>query len=282
MWLLFFIFFMIVGCFFFLNLFVGVVISTFNSEHDKLGGNDLLTEKQKEWIELRLLVLRSAPQRRLKEPESKYRAPFFRVMSHPHFENSISVMIVLNTFVLFLKWYEQPEHLDFACDIMNYIFTAIFLTECIIKMVSMTPRLYFKEGWNIFDFVIIWGSLISIFISLNTSLSLRGAISIMRSFRILRLLRLIKRGKSLQLIFNTLVITMHSLANIGALLLLFIYMFAILGMILFGNVMRNNVMNDYINFENFVNAYMTLFVVATGDSWDQITMSFAYERSTTN
>ena len=60
-WVFFFIVFIIVGAFFFLNLFVGVVISTFNSEHDKLGGNDLLTEKQKEWIDLRLLVLRSTP-----------------------------------------------------------------------------------------------------------------------------------------------------------------------------------------------------------------------------
>jgi len=49
-WVIFFIIFIIVGAFFFLNLFVGVVISTFNSEHEKLGGNDLLTEKQKEWI----------------------------------------------------------------------------------------------------------------------------------------------------------------------------------------------------------------------------------------
>lgn len=44
-WVIFFVIFMIVGSFFFLNLFVGVVISTFNTEHDKLGGNDLLTEK---------------------------------------------------------------------------------------------------------------------------------------------------------------------------------------------------------------------------------------------
>ena len=44
-WVIFFIVFIIVGGFFFLNLFVGVVISTFNSEHEKLGGNDLLTEK---------------------------------------------------------------------------------------------------------------------------------------------------------------------------------------------------------------------------------------------
>ena len=76
-WIFFFIVFIIVGAFFFLNLFVGVVISTFNSEHDKIGGNDLLTEKQKEYIELRLLVLRSAPARKLRKPEGKIRAFFY-------------------------------------------------------------------------------------------------------------------------------------------------------------------------------------------------------------
>lgn len=65
LWIFYFILFIIVGSFFFINLFVGVVISTFNSEHDKLGGNDLLTEKQKEWIDLKLLVLRSSPMMKL-------------------------------------------------------------------------------------------------------------------------------------------------------------------------------------------------------------------------
>lgn len=58
-WIIFYMVFMIVVCFFFLNLFVGVVVSNFNSEADKIGGNNLLTEKQKEWIDLKLLVLRS-------------------------------------------------------------------------------------------------------------------------------------------------------------------------------------------------------------------------------
>ena len=78
-WVMFFIVFTVVGAFFFLNLFVGVVISTFNTEHDKLGGNDLLTEKQKEWIELRLLVLRSTPLRKFNEPKNCFRAIFFKI-----------------------------------------------------------------------------------------------------------------------------------------------------------------------------------------------------------
>jgi hypothetical protein len=47
-----------------------VVVSTFNAEQDKLGGNDLLTEKQREWIDLKLLVLRAAPIQRIKPPEN--------------------------------------------------------------------------------------------------------------------------------------------------------------------------------------------------------------------
>lgn len=84
------------------------------------------------------------------------------------------------------------------------------------------------------------------------------------------------------LIFNTIVITLQQLANIGLLLLLFIFMYSIIGMIIFGRVKRNHVMDDYINFENFFNAFITLFVVATGDTWEEIQISFAMERRPSN
>ncbi len=96
---------MIVGSFFFLNLFVGVVISTFNIEHDKIGGNNLLTEKQKEWIDLRLLVLRSEPMRKLRPPENRFRAQLFRIQENKWFENFTTCAIIANTAVLMVKWY---------------------------------------------------------------------------------------------------------------------------------------------------------------------------------
>ena len=178
-----------------------------------------------------------------------------------------------------IKWYEQPHFIDFTAEIMNYCFTAVFIAEAFIKLAGIGPRVYFADGWNLFDFIIIVGSFVSIFISANTTLEIRGAINIMRSFRILRLLRLIKRGKSLQLIFNTFVVTLHALANIGGLLLLFIFMYSILGMIIFGEVKRNGVMNNYLNFETFVNSFITLFVAATGDTWNDITAAFSHSNS---
>ena len=55
------------------------------------------------------------------------------------------------------------------------------------------------------------------------------------------------------------------------------FMYAILGMILFGETMRVGSMNDYVNFENFQNAFVTLFIVATGDNWNNIMPSFETE-----
>jgi hypothetical protein len=119
-------------------------------------------------------------------------------------------------------------------------------------------------------------------ISSSTSVEIK-AITILRAFRILRLLRLLKRGgKSLYLIFNTFVMTMQSLANIGSLLLLLMYIYSIVGMIYFGEVKRSQSMNDYINFETFTNAFITLFTVATVDSWNYTMMAIGAARSPKN
>jgi len=51
LWALFFIAFILFGSLFIMNLFVGVVINTFNEENDKLGQDHLLTETQREWVQ---------------------------------------------------------------------------------------------------------------------------------------------------------------------------------------------------------------------------------------
>jgi Ion transport protein len=88
-WIMFFVTFMVIGCFVFLNIFVAVVINTFNSEQDRVGGSDLLTEKQKEWIDMRLLVLRAAPIKKITEPQNTFRRWCFRIMEHKRFESFI-------------------------------------------------------------------------------------------------------------------------------------------------------------------------------------------------
>ena len=83
-----------------------------------------------------------------------------------------------------------------------------------------------------------------------------------------------KGGKSLYLIFNTFIITLQSLINIGGLLILILYVYSIIGMIYFGEVKRNGRMNDYLNFESFTSAFITLFTVATADTWNLTMAAF--------
>ena len=130
--------------------------------------------------------------------------------------------------------------------------------------------MYFNDGWNIFDFVIVIGSFASVFLTVFTSLSLGGATTIIRAFRISRVFRLVKRAQNLRLVFNTFIVTLPALANVGGLLLLLLYLYSVLGVYLFADVKKNGIMNDVINYENFINAFLTLFIVSTGDSWDQI------------
>ena len=72
---------------------------------------------------------------------------------------------------------------------------------------------------------------------------------------------------------------MQSLANIGRLLILIMYMYSIVGMIYLGEVKRNGSMNDYINFENFTNSFITLFIVSTVDSWNFFMAAFSLDKA---
>ena len=104
--------------------------------------------------------------------------------------------------------------------------------------------------------------------SIFSAYAVRGALTLFRAFRVLRIVRLLnKGGRSLHMIFNTFVITLQSLANIGCLLILIIYIYSVLGMILLGENKSHGSMNAYLNFETFFNAFFTLFTVTTGDSW---------------
>lgn len=141
-------------------------------------------------------------------------------------------------------FYGQPDSLTNALEIFNYIFTTFFVLEALIKLIGIGLRAYIKDEWNIFSFLIALVSAFGILISAFNPSAIKGSITFLRSFRILRILRLLKKGgRSLHMIFNTFVITFQQLVNIGYLLMILIYMYSVLGMILFGMTARKGIMN---------------------------------------
>ncbi len=103
-WVFYFITFIVIGSFFLLNLFVGVVISSFNKQKDDLGGFKHLTELQTEWIETQNKVLTSKPMPKARMPHNKLGRFCYLINESQYFDLLIYTCIILNTFLLTLKW----------------------------------------------------------------------------------------------------------------------------------------------------------------------------------
>ena len=100
-----------------------------------------------------------------------------------------------------------------ALEVVNYIFTSIFLAEALVKLLAWGIKQYFNDEWNIFDFFVALGSLIGVILQMfDLKFGIKGVATVLRSFRVFRLVRLLRRGgRNLYMIFNTFVITITSL-----------------------------------------------------------------------
>lgn len=146
------------------------------------------------------------------------------------FDYTILACIILNTILMSINWYQSPPSLGNSLEYVNYFFTAIFTLEAIIKLIAFGFRDYFDKGWNIFDFVIVIISYVTLIIGLTTNSNFGPKqATVARAFRIGRIFRLITKAKFLRVIFNTIIITLPSLANVGALMILLLFIFSILG-----------------------------------------------------
>jgi hypothetical protein len=89
----------------FLNLFVGVVIETFNQEKEKINKNNLLSAQQKTWIQVQLMGYEAVPIFKQQLTGQSFRDFFIKMCEHWLFDGFIMFCIIANTFVLMIKWY---------------------------------------------------------------------------------------------------------------------------------------------------------------------------------
>jgi hypothetical protein len=151
------------------------------------------------------------------------------------FEMFIYICIVLSIVVLGCNWYMMDTDLEEALDIANNVFTGIFTLEALIKIITW-GKLYFKDGWNIFDFCVVISTYFQIGLNYAFSVDMGTWALVLRIFRMGRILRLVRKAQSLRDMFNTFIRTIPSLANIGLLLFLLIYIYSLIGITLFGRV----------------------------------------------
>lgn len=118
------------------------------------------------------------------------------------------------------------------------------------------PWLFFTSAWNVFDFVIVVACLLPFGSS-------PGALRLLRLFRLFRMAKLIRAVPQLQVIIGGLIEGMSSIAVIALMLFLLMYLFGILGIILFRD-------NDPWHFKNLHTAMVTLFRCATLEDWSDV------------
>ena len=145
--------------------------------------------------------------------------------------------IITNTVLMALVHYRQPDQLTLALDILNYVFAGIFTIEMILKLLAEGKN-YFRQGWNVFDCLIVSGTNIGILINFIGSEARMGpTTSIIRAFRIIRIFRLSKASISIQLLIDALLNILPQIMNIICLMLIVLFIYAALGLNLFSEVM---------------------------------------------
>ncbi len=100
------------------------------------------------------------------------------IIFDPFIDLFITLCIVVNTLFMALDRHNMDQTTHDTLKLGNYFFTATFCIEAVIKLMAMSPKYYFQEGWNIFDFIIVVLSLIEIPLE-NVS-----GLSVLRSFRL--------------------------------------------------------------------------------------------------
>ncbi|XP_027749334.1 sodium channel protein type 5 subunit alpha-like isoform X4 [Empidonax traillii] len=267
---LYFVIFIIFGSFFTLNLFIGVIIDNFNQQKKKLGGQDIfMTEEQKKYYNAMKKLGSKKPQKPIPRPLNKYQGFIFDVVSKQAFDVSIMILICLNMVTMMVETDDQSQEKVNILHKINMLFVAIFTGECIFKMLALR-HYYFTNGWNIFDFVVVILSIVGTVLSdiIQKYFFSPTLFRVIRLARIGRILRLIRGAKGIRTLLFALMMSLPALFNIGLLLFLVMFIYAIFGMANFAYVKKEHGIDDMFNFQTFANSMLCLFQITTSAGWD--------------
>jgi len=140
-------------------------------------------------------------------PKLAWRKYFHDLVTSQKFELIIMSCIVLNMFQMAAIHETQTDSFALLMDLLNYIFSAVFLVEAIFKLIAF-GKSYFNNSWNKFDFTVVCASIFDVLLKFmediaggNQFLAVGPQLArIMRVLRVTRVLRLAGKAEGLQAI----------------------------------------------------------------------------------
>ncbi|NXF90916.1 CAC1H protein, partial [Eubucco bourcierii] len=231
-------------------------------------------------------------------PQNRFRVMCQKVIAHKMFDHVVLVFIFLNCITIALERPDIDPHSTerIFLSVSNYIFTAIFVAEMMVKVVALGffsgENTYLQSSWNVLDGVLVFVSIIDIIVSMASAggAKILGVLRVLRLLRTLRPLRVISRAPGLKLVVETLISSLRPIGNIVLICCAFFIIFGILGVQLFkgkfyycdGPDVKNittkadctNAHYRWVrrkyNFDNLGQALMSLFVLSSKDGWVNI------------
>ncbi|XP_017160327.1 sodium channel, voltage gated, type VIII, alpha subunit b isoform X2 [Poecilia reticulata] len=197
----------------------------------------------------------------------------YLIVMDPFVDLAITICIVLNTLFMAMEHYPMTPHFEEVLSVGNLVFTGIFAGEMFAKLIAMDPYYYFQEGWNCFDGFIVTLSLVEL------GLADVEGLSVLRSFRLLRVFKLAKSWPTLNMLIKIIGNSVGALGNLTLVLAIIVFIFAVVGMQLFGKSYKDCVCKIALDCElprwhmnDFFHSFLIVFRVLCGEwietMWD--------------
>lgn len=277
---LFFTCYIIIGIWFFLNLLLGVIFVNFSTEEEKIS-NPYLTDVQIKWINIQKNLLSVGPDNYVNFKD-RMRKTIFRIVTSNKLNYLTNSVIFLHSLMLCL--YNENDSIEAKNNslIFSFLFTTFYLFEFSLKMFCFRIKAYFNNNKYRVEFIILVACTLYVFVKFfNFLFFIQEEFYIVRIEKALNLLQLVVLARMYRLMkkINDLIRNLkYYFGNLISLLLLLLVIFFVYGLIgcfLFKSVKKGKIIDDYVNFQNFYFAMMTLFKCATCDNWADIMLDLA-------
>ncbi|XP_011879617.1 PREDICTED: voltage-dependent calcium channel type A subunit alpha-1-like isoform X3 [Vollenhovia emeryi] len=276
---IFYIVYFIVFPFFFVNIFVALIIITFQEQGEAELQDGEIDKNQKSCMDF---TIQARPlERYMPKERNSVKYKIWRIVVSTPFEYFIMILIVLNTLLLMMKFHRQSDSYKNTLKYMNMCFTGMFTVECILKIAAFGVKNFFKDAWNTFDFITVIGSIVDALViefGCNFLCPLQENfinVGFLRLFRAARLIKLLRQGYTIRILLWTFVQSFKALPYVCLLIAMLFFIYAIIGMQVFGNIAldADTSITKHNNFQSFIQGLMLLFRCATGEAWPNIMLS---------
>lgn len=187
----------------------------------------------------------------------RFRLALRRALRAPFFEQFLTRLIIIYAASLCVLSYLEtlPGDHSFIIECLRALDYSIFLMFCAelgLKLYAFR-RSFFRNGWNVFDFLVVGISIIG----------MAASITAFRALRVLRTLRLVKRVPSMRIVIESFMRALPGIASVLTVMLLMIFVFALIGQNLYCHVAPEL-------FGTLHQSAFTLFTVMTLEGWPDV------------